>query len=304
MKSLKEIIKESLVIEAADNKTKQLAKDWVKNYFQKSSGRVKIDQDKKSGDVIITYIQPNAWVKLKDAPSLPENIKLNVECKDFYLYGVTGENFLSNFDTININGALYINYSDISLGSPANKSFIADLSVYNEASIKPSKIDNLSIYAVYVNGNCEDLSQFKKAGVKEMILNASSSKYNLDGLDLNKLNITSAGSKQKKGKVELSGNYKVSNLYVYRTEVEGELPKTVDVLCDNFGTTIQGIDKIGTFRMAILNHSEYIENFNDVFSKASKFEEYQAPNKEIPRHEAIKRFNAMKEGTRYQLGLW
>ena len=53
MKSLKEIIKESLVIEAADNKTKQLAKDWVKNYFQKSSGRVKIDQDKKSGDVII-----------------------------------------------------------------------------------------------------------------------------------------------------------------------------------------------------------------------------------------------------------
>lgn len=303
MKSLKEIIKESLVIEAADNKTKQLAKDWVKNYFQKSSGRVKIDQDKKSGDVIITYIQPNAWVKLEDVPSLPKNIKLNVECKDFYLYDITGENFLSNFDTININGTLYIDDSDISLGSPANKSFIADLSVYDKASIKPSKIDNLSINAVYIDGNCEDLSQFKKSDVKEMILTANSSKYNLDGLDLNKLKITTAGPNQKNGNVALSGNYKVSNLDVYRTEVEGKLPKTVDVLCDNFGTTISRIDKIGTFRMAIWNR-KYIENFNDVFNKASKFEEYQAPNKEIPRREAIERFNAMKEGTDYESGLW
>lgn len=291
MKSLREIIKESLVIEATDN-TKQVAKDWVNNYFQKSGGRVKIEQDKKSGDVIITYIQPNAYVTLEDAPSLPKNVKLNVECKDFYLYGATGEDFLSNFDTININGTLYINHSNVSLGSPVNESFIADLSIYDKASIKPSKIDNLSINTVYVDGNCEDLSQFKKTGVKEMVLNTRSSKYNLDGLDLNELRITSAGSGQK-GKVTLTGNYKVSSLDVYCTEVKGKLPKTVDVLCDNFGTTIQEIDKIGVFRMSIWDPS-YIENFKDVFNKASKFEEYQSPNKEISRQEAIERFNAMK----------
>ena len=257
MKDLKEYIKEGLFDDVdklegkngLENNLKLLKKeinDWIKTNIKKSSGRIKLEYNKEFNKFVASYHVDSTVQILAD---IPEYLLLDFEVDWLYINAPT-KNLLSHF--INLKAYTLVTCTGTTIGEPLNPCIIDALWFSDELTKNEVDPKQLQIKHIWCDAEKSpvdiDLSVFKK--FKDLIVTiktCSGSKFDMDGLDIDKLHISESAASRRNCNIQISGNFDVDKFDCGLVNIDYKGSININELyADMSGTTLQVIKKVGT----------------------------------------------------------